>query len=213
MPTPLSHIVYAAKLPVRFSNDEAPSFWVGAVFPDIRHTGVLKRTDTHHPVEKQSLASITDPFLLGTEFHNWLDIRREELAEQLGLYASNPSWPLKTATKFLEDELTCNDFSHWLELTELFESVRTIPHYPDLPAAAVHHWYSALADHMRAGASTNSAITLLRATTEAADVVQAVGQEMDRLRENPATMATLQRLVDTLSAECAAILVDSQTTR
>lgn len=205
MPTPLSHIAYASKLRTGFADEAAPAFWIGSVFPDIRHIGIVKKTDTHHPVARESLAGVTDPFTLGTEFHNWLDIRREELAGSVGLYASDPPWPLKTATKFLEDELTHAAFAHWLDIAELFRSVRAIPSYPDLPAGSVQHWYSALAAHCDAGPSTLSAGALLHATTESPDDIAAVLRHMDTLRTDPELHAKLGALVAALFADCETV--------
>ncbi len=206
MPTPISHIAYAMQAQPGFSGSEQEQFWLGSVFPDIRHIGILKRTDTHHGVDPDSLPRITNPFLLGSELHNWIDLRREELAHDVGLYRTAMDWPEKTATKFLEDEQSGPRFSGWNDVAAVFRRTDTLDLYPDLPTISVAAWYQALAVHIGAGTTTASAVALLQTTTATSGDIERVATQMDTLRRDPDIQAALLALTTRLASECASLL-------
>lgn len=205
MPTPISHIVYAQKAIRLFSPDEKILYFAGSVFPDIRHIGAIEKSGTHHPVDKEGLRTITEPFLLGTELHNWIDLEREKIAEEIGLYTTNPPWPLKTATKFLEDELHYADINNWQELVAQYRAVRNVPSTPIMPDPVVQEWYQLLATHIATPPTTDGAIALLNGTTESAADIAAVKSSMESLRTNAKTIDKLQQLIAQLNDQCLEI--------
>lgn len=205
MPTPISHIVYAHKAIRLFSDEEKRLFFAGSVFPDIRHIGAIERSGTHHPVEKDALRTIAEPFFLGTELHNWIDLERERVAETIGLYESNPSWPLKTATKFLEDELHYNDVNNWHGLSEQFRTIKQVPSTPAMPDESVQQWYQLLATHIAARPSTEGAITLLKGTTGPTEDIQQVQTLMESLRADEIVIEKIHRLIANLTDQCLEI--------
>lgn len=111
----IGHVVYAARLLTFLGNKvEHPAYWVGTLFPDIRHLGVVSRQQTHiKNVGLTSLAGPTD-FITGMRVHAWIDATREKYLRENNIKESLPWHPfVPHALKWVEDEFLYDKFDDW----------------------------------------------------------------------------------------------------
>jgi hypothetical protein len=109
------HVVYAGRLLTHLKNKvESPAYWVGTLFPDIRHLGVASRHRTHPAsVSLHSLVGETD-FATGMRVHAWVDATREKFLHDAHMKELLPWHPfVPHALKLVEDELLYGAFEDW----------------------------------------------------------------------------------------------------
>lgn len=78
MATSITHVVFAQKVFERFFSDKDKlEFFIGTLFPDIRHLGVIARERTHfHNLTIEEIQRKSS-FMAGVMFHSLLDEVRE----------------------------------------------------------------------------------------------------------------------------------------
>lgn len=124
---PLTHIFLAEEFLQHLqpcSCKESALFYQGTLFPDIRYIGEVTREETHiSNVSFDTLLRAKSSFYAGMQLHAFIDLWREELIEQLGLYDKirHLAAPYEaTFLKILEDELLYQQKSLPKELPHAF---------------------------------------------------------------------------------------------
>ena len=111
----IGHVVYGARM-LSYLDDKVqnPAYWVGTLFPDIRHTGVVSRHRTHPTdVTLDSLVG-PDDFATGMRVHAWIDATREKFLREANIKESLPWHPfVPHALKLVEDELLYDRYDDW----------------------------------------------------------------------------------------------------
>lgn len=111
----IGHVVYAARV-LTYLGDRVrdPLYWVGTLFPDIKHLGVVSRHRTHPAaVTLQTLVGKSD-FDTGMRVHSWIDATREQFLSRAHIKETLPWHPfVPHALKLLEDELLYDHFDDW----------------------------------------------------------------------------------------------------
>lgn len=123
---PVTHAYFAKQYFKHFpgySPEEEKLFMVGTLFPDIRYLGEAARNETHF--ETMTLREIVEepsPFLAGLKFHSYVDLVRENLVVETGMY-SRFTLPTKgheySFLKLVEDEILYTQ-ADWGDMISLF---------------------------------------------------------------------------------------------
>jgi hypothetical protein len=121
----IGHVVYGARLLTYLGNAvQDSSFWLGTLFPDIRHLGVVSRHRTHpEDISLHSLAGRTD-FSTGMRVHAWIDATRLAYLAKQNIKESLPWHPfIPHALKLLEDDLLYESYDDWDVIIRLLNKV------------------------------------------------------------------------------------------
>lgn len=147
----VGHVVYAARLLTHLGDKvSGASYWLGTLFPDIRHLGLVSRQRTHP--KEVSLATVvgqTD-FHTGMRVHAWIDHTRENFFREQHMKEQLPWHPfVPFALNLLEDELLYDHFADWnLILKTLATTAPEEQYYCDsLPT--IQLWHTLLQDYLR----------------------------------------------------------------
>lgn len=125
MPSEISHVVYAARLLTNLGDSvKEPSYWLGTVFPNIRHLNVVSRYPLHvDKVTLYSLVSNTD-FVTGMRVHAWIDATSVHFYHSYNAQELLPYHPLlKPALRITEDKLLYDYFPDWNLIHRLLNTV------------------------------------------------------------------------------------------
>lgn len=147
----VGHVVYAARL-LTYLGDQVrtPAYWIGTLFPDIRHLGVVSRQRTHSKdVGLQSLVGQND-FHTGMRVHAWIDRTREKFFHDHHIKEQLPWHPfVPFALNLLEDELLYDHFDDWnLILKALATTTPDEEQYcGSLPTVKL--WHTLLQDYLK----------------------------------------------------------------
>lgn len=111
----IAHVVYGART-LEYLDDKVkvPSFWVGTLFPDVRHLGIVSRRRTHPSDVSLDTLVGDDDFETGVRVHAWIDATRNKFLEEANIKESLQWHPfVPHALKLLEDELLYERFDDW----------------------------------------------------------------------------------------------------
>lgn len=111
----VGHVVYGARM-ATFLGDkvEHVSFWVGTLFPDIRHLGVTSRKRSHESDLSLSGLVGENDFATGMKVHAWIDETRTKFLESANMKEELPWHPfVPHALKLVEDELLYDRYDDW----------------------------------------------------------------------------------------------------
>jgi hypothetical protein len=111
----IGHVVYGARVLTYLGKQvQYPAYWVGTLFPDIRHLGATTRHRTHPPeVSLQSVVGKND-FQTGVRVHAWVDTLREQFLRESAIKERLPWHPfVPHALKLFEDEMLYDRFDDW----------------------------------------------------------------------------------------------------
>jgi len=121
----IGHVVYGARLLTHLGPAvREPAFWLGVLFPDIRHLGVVSRHRTHPTdVSLRSLKGRSD-FSTGMRVHAWVDITRDTYLGEQNVKEALPWHPfVPHALKLLEDEMLYESYEDWDVIIRLLNKV------------------------------------------------------------------------------------------
>lgn len=118
MASQITHIPYGNKVKEKFLSHlqiNERDFYIGNVFPDIRYLGYVDRDKTHfHNPTVEGLLNLKSDFQRGMYAHALIDLERERVITDLGLYNLIPKDKYVIyALKFLEDEYTYTLINNW----------------------------------------------------------------------------------------------------
>lgn len=115
MPKRITHIALTEKIFNKyFSEKSKKEFFIGTIFPDIKHLWVIEREKTHF--EKISLSDLKESssFVAGMKFHSIVDIVRENYMVKNNIYALYPDFKyIIKSSKILEDEILYKNIQDW----------------------------------------------------------------------------------------------------
>lgn len=189
----VGHVVYAARLLTYLGERvQDPSYWVGTLFPDIRHLGVVSRNRTHpRDVTLKSLIGAND-FQTGLRVHAWIDATREQFLRDHHLKEKIPWHPFAPfCLNLLEDELLYSHFDDWNLINRALN--RTYPDeavYCSVPAT-LKTWHTILQQYLLHPPSDASRRELARAIGLSENMAEESTKVIQLLKDNKATHALL----------------------
>jgi hypothetical protein len=147
----VGHVVYAARL-LTFLGDKVqdPSYWIGTLFPDIRHLGVITRQRTHlTDVTLQSLVGKND-FHTGMRVHAWVDATREQYLRDQNVKETLPWHPfVPHALKLVEDEILYDTFDDWNLIHRVLNTVHDEELHYVHSKEHIQQWHTTLQAYLR----------------------------------------------------------------
>lgn len=106
---PQMHFCLAERFLLTYPQFDVKKFMLGTMFPDIYKIADIPRDRTHY--EEMTLEEVlqeSSPFVAGAKFHSYVDIERERIAQEYGIYdfLKNLGLPYDTTfVKLLEDQV------------------------------------------------------------------------------------------------------------
>lgn len=154
----IAHVVYAARLLTHVGDAVShPSYWIGALFPDIYRIGRTSRFPTHpRPVGLSTLIGNND-FITGMRVHSWIDETRELYFREHAVFEKLPWHPLLPfAFELFEDEVLYPSYEDWNLVLRILSTVhpdeeKMIHNRPHIQA-----WHALLQNYMRSTPSDES---------------------------------------------------------
>ena len=128
MAAPITHIALTEKVFNKYFSDKSrKDFYIGTVFSDIRHLGVVDRKSTHFPLQEVDLKDVIqeeNSFTAGLKFHSLIDDFKERFIKSKNIYSLIPESEYKTpAFKLLEDELNYDRVKDWNKVITFFDDI------------------------------------------------------------------------------------------
>ncbi len=145
----VAHIVYAARVRVHLKDQvKNHLYWIGTLFPDIRHLGIVSRHRTHAATVALNTLVGQDDFETGTRVHAWVDATRQRFLDEANIKELLPWHPfVPHALKLLEDELLYSSFDDWDFIGRLLNKVYDEElHFVSAPER-VQVWHGVLKDY------------------------------------------------------------------
>lgn len=149
MAAPITHIVLTEKVFDKFFQDKnRKDFYIGTVFSDIRHLGVIDRKSTHFPLSSLNIKDIREgknSFTAGLKFHSLVDDIRERFVESKNIYSLIPESKYKTQIlKLLEDELYYDKIKNWDKVISFFDDILPEELSFDIQGEGIKRWHKIL---------------------------------------------------------------------
>jgi hypothetical protein len=191
----IGHVVYAARLLTYLRDQvEDPEYWVGTLFPNIRHLNVPSRHMTHpHHVGLSSLAGNTD-FATGLRVHSWVDATRSHYFAQEHMKELLPWHPLVPyAFDLLEDELLYSHFDDWNLIHRLLNTVHKAELLYTAASSDILQWHSTLQHYVKKSPTDRSRYDFSRAVGLSDATANEVNDIVDVLRDNPSAERLLKK--------------------
>lgn len=199
----VAHVVYAARLlPYLKSKVSGPDYWIGTLFPDIRHLGLVSRHRTHpESVGLTSLVGKND-FETGMRVHAWVDATRETYWREQNMKETLPWHPfVPHALKLLEDDIVYPLFQEWLDVQLALKTIREEELYFIESREHVQRWHTILQRYFSAPPSAasrkqlsvdiglsvssadeiNNVVEQLRSNTKATDLIEQFHVHLEQL--------------------------------
>lgn len=128
MAAQISHVVYASKALKTILKDRKVNekdYYLGTLFPDIRYRAKIDRNLTHfNPVDIGDLTNAKNDFELGMLVHSLVDIERENIVKDSGIYSMLPSEiGIYTFVKLVEEKYTYPLYDDWSKVASYLDEV------------------------------------------------------------------------------------------
>lgn len=160
----IGHVVYAARL-LTFLGPRVrdPLYWVGTLFPDIRHLGIVSRRRTHPSNVGLSSLPASSDFFTGLRVHAWIDATREKFFQEQHIKEQLPWHPfVPFCLNLLEDRLLYSYFDDWNLIHRLLNDV----HHEELEfvneRSFIERWHTIIQKYVQEAPSNASRSTLMR---------------------------------------------------
>lgn len=191
----VGHVVYAARV-LDYLGDavKGPDYWVGTLFPDIRHLGVVSRHRTHpDSVSLQSLVGKND-FMTGMRVHSWIDQTREYFLRRENIKETLPWHPfVPHALKLMEDELLYDMFDDWNLVLRTLNRVHEDELVFTSNEERVTEWHQVLRDYLREKPTDASRYELTLAIGLSEKVAEELNSVVQQLQKDAKTQEVVQR--------------------
>lgn len=201
MASQISHIPYSKKVKDLFLFDQIideKKFFVGTVFPDIRYLGVIDRDKSHHENPTvEGLRSIKGDFQKGMYAHALVDIKREKLISNLGIYDLVEENKYSVyAMKFIEDEFTYNLIKDWDKYKDYLNTV--LDEEKELVSEKeAERWHSIIRNYFSQSPSEASILAFVRDRLNfEQEVVDQVLLASKKIKSNPKAMDIIRLTYD-----------------
>ncbi len=191
----IGQVVYAARVLTFLGKDvKKPTYWVGAVFPDIHRLGSVTRHFTHvHETGLKTLRGKND-FLTGLRTHSWIERTREAFfIAQHGeeILPWHPLTPLALA--LLEDELLYSHFDDWNLIHRLLNKVHEEELAYILSEDDIRNWHTILQKYIKKEPTNATRKQLLMALAITPAMADEANELVRRLREDQKSVALLKK--------------------
>lgn len=190
-----AHVVYGARLLTHLGESVSDArYWVGTLFPDIRHLGLVSRHRTHPAgVGLNNLLGKND-FETGMRVHAWIDATRETYWREQNMKEALPWHPfVPHALKLLEDEVVYDSFSEWENVLQTLQQVYDEELYYLDSREHIGRWHDILRRYLaqKPGAAARRQMSLdIGLSASSADEINSV---LERLRSNERTLHLIER--------------------
>lgn len=182
----IAHIIYSARLLTYLGEDVSdPSYWTGALFPDIYRIGRTSRYPTHpRPVTLSTLVGKND-FTTGMRTHSWIDDTREKYFREHAPFEKLSWHPLLPfAFELFEDELLYSYYNDWSHIIRILSTIhpdeeRIIHNRPHIQA-----WHALLQNYFRSRPSSTTRIVLMEKLQIPSSIAQEVNEVVGDLQSN-----------------------------
>jgi len=152
MAAPITHIVLTEKVfNKHFSDKKRKDFYIGTVFSDIRHLGVVDRKSTHFLLQELELEDIKkeqNSFTSGLKLHSLVDDIRERFIESKNVYSLIPESKYKTQIlKLLEDGLYYDKVNNWKEFIKFLDNILAEELSFNIQEKDIRRWHNILQNY------------------------------------------------------------------
>lgn len=152
MASQITHIVYGKKIFDRMADSNWHDFVIGTVFPDIRYLAKLDRNSTHIFHTKEINIPKKNSFKAGFYTHCFVDEKREEILQSLGMYKLIPHDYLHaTAIKMLEDYFNFPLFADWKSIITILEDTLSEEESYGVDKVTVKSWHAGIQQYINVG--------------------------------------------------------------
>ncbi len=157
-----------------------PSYWIGTLFPDIRHLGVVSRQRTHpRDVTLKTLVGKND-FHTGMRVHAWIDHTREKFFSDQHMKEHLPWHPfVPFCLNLLEDELLYDHFDDWNLILRVLSTTHPEEQLYTGSLPTLRTWHTLLQDYLKRKPSDASR----RELTHAIGLSDAAAEESNHVTE------------------------------
>jgi hypothetical protein len=190
----IGHVVYGARVLTYLGDTVSdPRFWVGTLFPDIRHLGVVSRHRTHpRDISLHTLAGTTD-FATGMRVHAWVDATRDTYLSEQNVKESLPWHPfVPHALKLLEDDLLYDSYDDWDVISRLLNKTHEEERTMVEDEHAIAAWHEILRHYFKSKPTDASRAQLAVGIGLSAVNAREINSLVKRLRENKIATEVIQ---------------------
>ncbi|MDA1169056.1 MAG: hypothetical protein O3A36_01835 [bacterium] len=180
----IAHTIYAARLLTHIGDEVSdPSYWIGALFPDIYRIGRTSRYPTHpRPVSLSTIVGKND-FVTGMRTHSWIDDTREKYFREHNSFEKLSWHPLLPfAFELFEDEVLYDFYADWGHIIRILSTIhsdeeRIIHNRPHIQA-----WHALLTNYFRAAPNDTSRRIFMEKLQIPSLIIQEVNEVVADLR-------------------------------
>lgn len=186
MPGEIGHVVYAARVLTNLSGAvHDQSYWLGALFPNVRHAGALARHPLHAGnISLYSLVGAND-FETGMRVHAWLDATHDAFFMPHIVRELLPWHPFAfQALQLLEDELLYPHFEDWNLVHRLLNTASEEELFYVHDRKSVQRWHGLLQQYIKEAPGEAETNELLRQTGLSKDAAKELQRVTAALRKN-----------------------------
>lgn len=175
----IGHVVYAARMLTYLGKRvKDPTYWIGTLFPDIRHLGIVSRHRTHPDNVSLSTLVGKNDFHTGMRVHSWIDATREHFLHDQHMKEYLPWHPfVPHALKLVEDEMLYSHFDDWDLIHRLLNKVDPEELYYVESPTPLQKWHTILQHYFRSAPSDASRLEL----SQAIGLSETSGQELNNV--------------------------------
>ena len=196
----IAHIIYAARLLTHLKESVSdPSYWTGALFPDIYRIGRTSRYPTHpRPV---SLATIvgTNDFRTGMRTHSWIDDTREKYFREhhaLEKLSWHPLLPF--AFELFEDELLYTYYDDWSHIVRILSKVQPDEERLIHNRTHIQAWHALLQNYFRHSPNDTSRRIFMEKLQLPSPIIQEVNDVVADLRSSDVAKDIVMKYIQAL---------------
>jgi hypothetical protein len=207
MAAQITHIALTDKVFDRyFSHFDKRDFYIGTVFPDIRHLVGLHRDITHvYELDLSEVIAEPSSFEAGRKFHCLVDVVRDDFLHTAGLVEMLPEVRDRSSLpKFIEDELFYGNVSTWSEVVSFFRVVLGEEVAYGISESGVEKWHKSLQAYFQVAPSNASRREHFLDLGIEEERISNFNKNLDSIRENPEVKKILLGIYDHIEVQMEA---------
>ncbi len=182
----IAHTIYAARLLTHIGDDVSdPSYWIGALFPDIYRIGRTSRYPTHPRSVSLSTIVGNNDFVTGMRVHSWIDDTREKYFREhsaLEKLSWHPLLPF--AFELFEDEILYGSYDDWGHITAILSTIHADEELLIHNRPHIQAWHALLANYFRAAPDDTSRRIFMEKLQIPSAIIQEVNGVVADLKAN-----------------------------
>ncbi len=191
----VGHVVYAARLLTHLGTAvTTPAYWLGTLFPDIRHLGVVSRQRTHTKESTLQTLLGQNDFQTGMRVHAWIDRTREQFLNNHHIKEQLPWHPfVPFALNLLEDELLYDHFDDWNLIVKTLATTNPEEQHYCNSLPTIQTWHTLLQDYLQRKPTDASRRELIHAIGLSDMAAQECNTVITQLKKDARAEALLQQ--------------------